>query len=380
MHTTESQKPAWSVHICLVSDQPLANLLPLLDEDLRPETVYLIISPSMLKQGRIMAAFIRNLGCTVVESYLPEYSMEVLQNQIEEILTSNKDNKVALNSTGGTKLMALAAFEVVWSRDQSVFYVDTQNECIWHLTEPAQRYPLKDVMRVKSYLRAYGYTVEENNPVSIQPTWREAARTLVEQGDSLRDGMKKINYHAEACRKDLYTTLPTRVALNMSVRQVADIFAQAGLISVDAQGRMLFPDQTALEMVKGGWLEIYTQDVVQQLVKEHKIHDAMAGAVVKSMNGTRNELDVVFCARNRLFLLECKSRNMSAIRVRVDETIYKLESLKHLLGGTFGRAMLVSYYPLEEADKQRCQAANLEFVAGNALKDLKSRLCKWIAQ
>jgi hypothetical protein len=40
----------------------------------------------------------------------------------------------------------------------------------------------------------------------------------------------------------------------------------------------------------------------------------------------------------------------------------------------------VSYYPLEEADKQRCQAANLEFVAGNALKELKSRLCKWIAQ
>lgn len=372
------QLDRWDIHICLVSDQPLANLLPLLDESLRPQTVYLIVTPSMQNQAKTISLFIRDLGCTVAEKHLPEYDMQLLQQLMEEILSQNATQRVALNSTGGTKLMALAAFEVVWSRDQSVFYVDTQNECLWDLTEPAQRFPLRDVMRVKNYLRAYGYRVEEHNPVSIPPVWREVALKLVQQNNKFQDGIKKINYYAEACRNGLFTTLPSNVASNRCMREVAKIFSEAGLLSLDDSGHMVFPDRKALEFVKGGWLEIYTQDVVQQLLKEQKVKDAMAGVVIRDSGGTHNELDVVFSARNRLFMLECKTRNMSAVKVRVDETIYKLESIKHLVGGTFGRAMLVSYFPLQEADKMRCKSAKLAFVTGESLKDLKSRLCAWI--
>ncbi|MEA3466203.1 MAG: hypothetical protein U9R29_09425, partial [Thermodesulfobacteriota bacterium] len=66
---------------------------------------------------------------------------------------------VAVNVTGGNKLMALAVFMQAWSSNVPAFYIDTDSDTLWQLGERSQQFPLPNIFKVKLYLQAYGYCV-----------------------------------------------------------------------------------------------------------------------------------------------------------------------------------------------------------------------------
>jgi len=86
-------------------------------------------------------------------------------------------------------------------------------------------------------------------------------------------------------------------------------------------------------------------------------------------------------ARNRLHLIECKTKRMAGkgtTEVATD-TVYKLDSISDL-GGLGTRSMLVSYRQLKEADRQRAKDLRIKVVQGTQIQQLKSQLREWINQ
>ena len=72
---------------------------------------------------------------------------------------------------------------------------------------------------------------------------------------------------------------------------------------------------------------------------------------------------------NKLHIIECKTKGM---RDDGDDTLYKLESLRDLLGGLQARAMLVSFRPLRHNDITRAEDLGLALIGPDELKDLKN--------
>ena len=60
-----------------------------------------------------------------------------------------------------------------------------------------------------------------------------------------------------------------------------------------------------------------------------------------------------------------------------DDTLYKLESLRDLLGGLQARAMLVSFRPLRHNDIIRAKDLGLALIGPDELKNLKAQLKLW---
>lgn len=89
-----------------------------------------------------------------------------------------------------------------------------------------------------------------------------------------------------------------------------------------------------------------------------------------------NELDVAFLARNRLHIVECKTRSFRA-RDSAAEAVYKLDALT-ALGGLNTRPLLLSYRPLVDGDRQRARDLNIRTVVGSALAGLEAELLRWI--
>ena len=89
----------------------------------------------------------------------------------------------------------------------------------------------------------------------------------------------------------------------------------------------------------------------------------------------RNELDVATVVNNKLHIIECKTKGM---RDDGDDTLYKLESLRDLLGGLQARAMLVSFRPLRYNDITRAMDLGLGLIGPEELKDLRSHLREWL--
>lgn len=94
---------------------------------------------------------------------------------------------------------------------------------------------------------------------------------------------------------------------------------------------------------------------------------------------SHNEVDACFMAGNRLHLIECKTKRMAGkgTAQMTTDTMYKLDSISELVG-LGSKAMLVSYRPLNDADKQRAKDLRIRVVEGRKVQELKSELVKWI--
>lgn len=88
----------------------------------------------------------------------------------------------------------------------------------------------------------------------------------------------------------------------------------------------------------------------------------------------RNEIDVATIVNNKLHLIECKTKNMQS---NGDDTLYKLESLKDLLGGFQARAMLISFRPLRYVDITRAKDLGLTLIGPDQLNQLPLHLKNW---
>ena len=63
-----------------------------------------------------------------------------------------------------------------------------------------------------------------------------------------------------------------------------------------------------------------------------------------------------------------------------DDTLYKLESIRDLLGGIQARAMLVSFRPLRHHDVIRATDLGLALIGPDQLSDLKTHLHQWFLE
>ncbi|MDX9819951.1 MAG: DUF1887 family CARF protein, partial [Desulfococcus multivorans] len=115
--------------------------------------------------------------------------------------------------------------------------------------------------------------------------------------------------------------------------------------------------------------------------KRYNTETAERLAVWENHKGVKNEMDAVFTAKNRLHIIECKSGRMTGGRVnRADTVVYKLDNLRDLIGGDYGKAMLVTYWPISEADRKRLGDNGMQIAEGVKLLDMEHRLRSWASK
>jgi len=95
----------------------------------------------------------------------------------------------------------------------------------------------------------------------------------------------------------------------------------------------------------------------------------------------RNEIDVALLKDNRLYLIECKTKVFNgnhAVHSEGAQTLYKLDTLKDLLGGLQARAMLISFTQPKKHDLQRAGDLGIAVCSHRDLLNLKEKLRAWI--
>lgn len=366
------------VHFCLVSKQPLPVLIPLLSDPGRPKAVVLFISADMKTIASRLAAGITSLGCRVDEVHdVSPYEIEAIREVVIQKLIEYDGTTVALNATGGTKVMALGAYDVFRQMEKPVFYVDTDNCRLIHLHPGPATDPLPSVINVKTYLRGYGYLVKGESPCAIRPECRPLTEYLVRKAASLAPAIGTLNYYAFQAEGSCRVAVADPVRPDL--RQLLAMLQEKGLLVFREENEIVFRDEQARAFVNGGWLEDHVAAVALDLKKEGLILDFRKNVVVESGGGNTNELDLAFTAHNKLHLVECKTKRLDGGR-GADDVAYKLDTLTDLMGGTFGKAMLVTYRRLENHDFRRCAESGIEVVQGGRIGHLKQVLHDWIGR
>lgn len=384
---------ATKTHVCLVSQQAAANLLPALDPQLKPARVVLVVTRKMERQASHLAAVLKESAINVETLQLSdEHDFRRSEGELLDLAAKLGGVDVALNITGGTKLMSVAAQSVAQASYWRMFYVDVDtDQVIWLGNEEVASHPLQQQLRLPHYLRSYGYVLRERISRSqASVAMKRLTDDLVLNVANLEDAIGMLNgiaQHAENSRT-LRTVLDSRQRDSRALEALLSKFAGAGVLTTpNENGEFTFASEDARSFVKGGWLELHAMQAVHQVHGDLKIRDkAEQLEVTDDSNGTRNELDVAFMARNRLFVIECKTARIDLVQGRgeqatapkANDALFKLSENCRRIGGLGTRGMLLSYRALRDPEKQLARALGIEVVAGGEIARLADRLRQWV--
>ena len=139
--------------------------------------------------------------------------------------------------------------------------------------------------------------------------------------------------------------------------------------------------------VKGGWLELHTMQALNQAHGAIGVQDKAIGLeVVHEATGTQNELDIAFMARNRLFVIECKTARIDKPQssggkprpAKANDTLFKLAENCFRIDGLGAKGMLVSYRALNDPEMRLAKALGIAVVAGQETAQLPQKLKQWV--
>jgi Domain of unknown function (DUF1887) len=368
------------IQLMLVSEQAAANLLPALDPAMKPKQAVLLVSKKMTPRAQALQTVLKEDGIDVHVVHLAdEHNLAALEETLMEIAAQREGQSIAMNVTGGNKLMALAAQAVAQLAGWPAFYVDVDTDQVIWLDKAAPAQALTHQLRLRHYLRGYGYTLGERiERPQPNAAWQTLLQDLIMNVGSLSEPIGQLNYLAQEARSNLRVYLSDRQLDSRSLEALLRKFEQARVLQV--KGNMLeFPDEAARSFACGGWIEHHVYQTVCQVTSALGIRDKAANLQVIDSSGQPNEMDVTFMARNRLFVIECKTARMdNNENIKANDTLYKLAENCRRIGGLGTRGMLATYRPLRDSEMRLASALQIEIVASSALARLDERIKQWV--
>lgn len=380
-----------NIHICLVSQQAAANLLPALDPTLKPAKIVLVVTAKMQRQAAHLTAVLKE---NAIQAELLQLSNEQdfhqTENELIELAARLEEHTVTLNITGGTKLMSVAAQSVAQASGWRMFYVDADTDrAIWLGQDKTPPHPLQEQLKLRHYLRSYGFELTSKpNRSQASAAQQLLTQTLVEQVGSLEASISVLNALAQDAenRRSLGVPMNDWQRDSRSLDVLLRYFEDAAALSVQGD-RIQFASEATRDFVKGGWLELHAIQAVHQVTGPLGIRDKAMGLEVQDVTTqTRNELDIAFMARNRLFVMECKTARIDRPQGQGDrtappkanDTLFKLAENCRRIGGLGTRGMLVSYRKLQPPEMTLAEALGIKVVAGSDIARLPEKLKHWV--
>ncbi len=320
--------------IVLVSGQRMQNIIPIFQKGAQYEQVWLIRSTeadtptssfALAQQHTIEALAGICSSVDPVDPAVNAYEIADTQAIVNDLIHRSR-GEVIVNFTGGTKCMSIGAYLAAQSAQVQAVYVDTASEeLIWFhpdgTIQKQEPFELANRLKVRTYLKAYGKTVDEEATERHHPGSAsiQAIRALQQYWPDYVDIFHRMG---NAISKNL--PLP-----NVLDSNITSVLEQYGLLKRDGSGQWQATDK-GRKFLTGGWLECF---VYVRLLDSGEFDDVQLGL---RLAGVENDLDVALTRKGQLAIIECKSGDLGG-----QNTLNKLQSIRSSVG-TFTRLFVAS--------------------------------------
>lgn len=294
----------------------------------------------------------------VPDPFKPADTRKAIAKQVAKLPA---DARVAVNMTGGTKLMFAGALSACWELSLDPFYFEIRNHNVLFLRD-GSHVPFVGISDVEDFLRAGDFATvndgrwpadpdsDRNRRLPIaEELWRrrDSLRGLYASRDFLNSSSNRPGYRARQQNDGSPFSFTWRngeasAASNGSTRLVVDE------VELDV------PRKGFLQFISGGWVEEHVFALLRPLEAEGVVRDVRVGFVAgyrrdssSEQEKLAQEFDCVFTDGRRLWIVECKAGLVT------QEAIQKLENNLRLYGGVAARGIFVSARPLSESSRNR---------------------------
>lgn len=390
-------QPKYDVHFCLISDQAAPSLLPILDPEFKPKEAVFLVSDKMKSNAEALAKVFKEKNVKVTLVRIENiYDFQEMENCFIELIDQFDGQNIALNVTGGTKLMAIVAQNTFAMGGKPIFYVDSDNNQILFIRhdekeQKEQRIPNKTLncqIDLKTYLSAYGMVYKSVKQPLASERLLANLEPFIKQYDKYKDDIPLLNAYASESQKSGFKVDFKHHKVKSLVTLLEELHYK-DLLDFDNH-RIDFRDTIHKDLLNGIWLEEITykaieniksiQDKALSLEVGNSSYDQNKKQYALQNQGNQNEFDIAFIAKNRLHIIECKTQLMNKEGgIKSEEILYKLEALKNY-GGLMTKKCLVSYFEVPESVKNRAKELHVEIIQGKDLQRLREKIANWIGK
>lgn len=291
----------------------------------------------------------------ILDPFKPADTRRAITKVLEEFAPNAR---VAVNMTGGTKLMFAGALSACWEFALDPFYVEIKQHNIIFLRDGTQ-VPFVGVSSVEDFFSAGGFTTILPGHCSRDLTTAKSLQiTETQKIWAKRDALREL-YKNTQFQEFLYRWNKSN-SKSRHTWPFSFLWAH-GHASIDKEGTpqfvlhgetILAPKYNFFSFLAGGWLEEYIYSLLRPLESEGVIRDLRVGLEIgyrkgKTARQTAQEFDVSFTDGKRLWIIECKAGNLK------QDTIQKLGNNIRIYGGVAARGLLISSSPLLDEHKNR---------------------------
>jgi len=369
-------------HIILVSDQAIPNVIPIADPNIAPKKVTLCVTDAMTEKAALLKKFFETRKIqTEIYSLGDAYDYTNLQEKFFNLAVkreSGKDN-IAVNVTGGTKVLTLAA--MMSFGDFDCFYVVPEKNHIIMLNPGtvAEIYPIAESLKIEDFLGIYGYNVVEiERNITITQAQSKFFEFLISNYKTYHGYIRIINALAsQAAENGVLYAKPSPYPPDLQV--VLDKLQACGAVVSHSAEKVLFNKPSGLEFCNGIWFEYYMYLQLARLKNELPLQDLARSVMFKRTSdpNVKNEMDIVFLYKNSLFYIECKTSKLGD-PAKAKSIIDKLDSLINQ-SGTFTIGGLASFLDdLNSSEKKRANDDHIKCFVGESLRNIQLHLTEWI--
>ena len=332
------------VHVCLVSDQTIPNILGIFH--FNPDKLLFITTQDMEKKEKVSSILktLNRLGRRYDERYakinIQEDSILDCHRKIEKWIKGKEDADFIVNLTCGTKIMSIAAYEYFKDYSSKMIYIPIpKNEFIspFPKKSPGRSTALDLRLNVVQYLTAYGLDIV--NEAKLSGYHNEASRRrelsnwlvkhyiktknlLVWLGGNLRDHRDDKEYYLEG-------------QFSGATESEVELMEKLGF-SRKGDNISIKLNRSTLRYLTGGWLEEYCFNELAEL-KGKGIDDVVLNLKLRKGG---NEFDVMFTKDNALYFVECKSLDQETDKKA--DILYKIGALQKEFGLKIGSFLVTT--------------------------------------
>ena len=378
-----------AVHVGIIDQDPIRLITPLLDNRTISQHIVFIGVKAQREMYHRLHSVLAKRAITAEFFEIPNVSnTSKIKLAICELAVDLKarGEEVKLNASCGLRHRLLSVYEVFRSLHWPIFVVEPNSDRLcWLYPEGKDDTQVEDRITIDDYLTVFGargeFTQHELPPQLDQKLYKLGER-WASNALELGPGLATLNYLATTCRKEqcLDVELSEKQQGYRELNMLLSDLVEANIATYDA-GILTFTSEDARRFSNGEWLETLVHSTIRQIQQDMPtIQDHSLNVQVYRQRGdreVRNELDIASVVNNKLHIIECKTKGM---RDDGDDTLYKLESLRDLLGGLQARAMLVSFRPLRYNDITRAEDLGLALIGPDELKSLKTYLTQWFIE
>ena len=291
----------------------------------------------------------------ITDAFKPADTRRAIEKQLRRLPSAAR---VAVNLTGGTKLMFAGALAACWELGLEPFYFEIKDHKVVFIRD-GLTVPFIGARSVDDYLLVNGFDVITSgrwveNPalcarLDVTRKLWEARKTL---GRLYRTS--DFRHYDEPWGKGRNP----RFSWKWEDSQAS--FDDRGEATLVLNGKTI-PVPRCDDYGKylgGGWLEEYVCTLLHTVEERGVIYDVRIGMEVDYANRTKplddmpnGEFDCAFTDGKRLWLVECKAGNVK------QEHIQKLENNLRTYGGIAARGILVSSFPIASRHAERIRSS-----------------------